>query len=74
MLIKVSMRVTIKDPEKPDREVTDYVDCLLNTDNACSAIPSGIEGVLALIMNSGQTHLVRAELEDLLPPTLKGVE
>ena len=68
MLTKVSMRVTIKDPEKTDREVTDYVDCLLNTSNACSVIPTGMEGVLAVVMNSGQTHLVRAELDELLPP------
>jgi len=61
-MTKVKMRVTRK--ETADKEVTDYVDAVVNEDNVNVVMPSGMNGVSLLIMVNGQQHLVKGEIKD----------
>jgi hypothetical protein len=64
-LIKVNMRCKFYDKEK-DEETMKYVPALINRDNICTVIPSGIEGVLQVTM-IGQpgNSLVKADMAEL---------
>jgi hypothetical protein len=62
MLIKVKMKCTMR--EEGDRQVTDYYPCLLQTDNVDSFLPSGIDGVLTVMMMNKATHLIKGEMDD----------
>ena len=55
MIVKLDIRVTTPDTE------SNFVPCLLNTDNVVSVIPSGIEGVLNVEMVGGTKVMARTE-------------
>jgi hypothetical protein len=77
MLIEVSMRVTMKDPDKEGREVTDYLPCLLQTETMSSVMPTPLDGVLQVKMLNGEVHMVKEKLEYLKekgPRALKPVK
>ena len=77
MLVRVKMRVTMKDQEKEGREVTDYLPCLLQTQSMSSVMPTALEGVLQVKMLTGEVHMVKEKLEYLeekVPRALKAVK
>ena len=59
---KVKMRITKK--ESADKEVTDYLDAAVNEDNVNVVMPSGMEGIVLLMMANGQQHLVKGAVKD----------
>jgi hypothetical protein len=59
---KVKMRITRK--ESADKEVTDYLDAAVNIDHVVVAMPSGMEGIVLLMMSNGNQHLVKGEIKD----------
>jgi hypothetical protein len=59
---KVKMRITQK--ESAGKEVTDYMDAVVNENNVNVAMPSGMQGVVLLIMSNQQQHLVKGEVSD----------
>lgn len=77
MLVRVKMRVTMKDQEKEGREVTDYLPCLLQTQSMSSVLPTSLDGVLQVKMITGDVHMVKEKLEFLeekMPRALKPVK
>jgi hypothetical protein len=61
MLIETKVRFTRK--EANDKEVTEYVPALLNTDQVKTVLPSGMDGVLLVMMTDSTNHLVKDGLE-----------
>lgn len=61
---KVKMRITKKESE--DKEVTDYMDAVVNDANVSVVLPSGMDGIVRLLMTNGQQHLVKGSVKDWL--------
>jgi hypothetical protein len=59
---KVKMRITKK--KSADKEVTDYLDAVVNEANVCAVLPSGMEGIVLIMMVGGNQHLVKGEVKD----------
>jgi hypothetical protein len=59
---KVKMRITQK--ESADKEVTDYMDAVVNVNNVNVVMPSGMEGIVLLLMSNQQQHLVKGSVKD----------
>ena len=59
---KVKMRITQK--KTADKEVTDYLDAVINENQLAAVLPSGMDGVVMLLMQGGVKHLVKGKLSD----------
>ena len=66
MLITTKVRLTKKDEKDKDKEITEYTECLINSNHILSVFPSGVNGVLIMFMVGGVQYLVKDEYKKLI--------
>jgi hypothetical protein len=59
-MLKVKMRIARK--EEDDKEVVEYLDALVNPDRIQAVTPSGMKGIVLLLMANGDKHLVKGDV------------
>ena len=62
-LIKTKVRVTFKEKSK---EITDYLEGYINIDNVNTILPSGMKGILLVMMSNSQQHLIQDSFTRIL--------